>query len=58
MKNNLAIKSNATCSAASSRVNSHAFAFSSGVRYFSELFYYSFTGMLLRYAESDAMPAK
>lgn len=42
MKKNLLVNLNATHSAAASRVDSRAFAFSSGVRYFSELFYYSY----------------
>mgnify|MGYP000985815786 CR=1 FL=1 len=58
MKENQAVKLIATHSAAASRVDSRAFAFSSGVRFFSELFYYSFTGMLLRCARRDVMPAK
>ncbi len=52
MKKNRAVKLNATHSAAASRVDSRAFAFSSGVRYFSELFYYSF------YREALAMRQK
>ena len=42
MKKNWASHINAPHSAAASRVDSRAFAFSSGVRYFSELFYYSY----------------
>ncbi|MEA4970681.1 MAG: hypothetical protein VB051_09170 [Candidatus Pelethousia sp.] len=52
MKKNRAVMLNATHSAAASRVDSRAFAFSSGVRYFSELFYYSF------YREALAMRQK
>ena len=52
MKKNLLVNLNATHSAAASRVDSRAFAFSSGVRYFSELFYYSF------YREALAMRQK
>lgn len=43
MKQNLAHHAiNALCRAAASRVGSCVFAFSNGVRYFSELFYYSY----------------
>lgn len=43
MKTDHVAKKNPMCkSAVASRVNSCAFIFSSGVRYFSELFYYSY----------------
>jgi len=44
MKKNLSIHNNidANCSAVASRIDSCAFAFITGVRYFSGLFYYSY----------------